>query len=225
MPVPVWNNDNIFLAIYNCLYSAYGPQRWWPARSRLEVIVGAVLTQNTSWKNVESALGNIKKHDLLSVEKIHGTGVSALAPIVRSAGCYNVKARRLKNFIDFLMREYGGSLSAMFKVSTPILRRQLLEINGLGEETVDCILLYGGRRPVFVVDAYTRRIFFRHGLIAEQAVYADIQKKCMDALPPDSALFNEYHALIVALGKTRCGKQPRCSGCPMQGVNKRCSDV
>jgi Uncharacterized protein related to Endonuclease III len=162
---------------------------------------------------------------MLSVEKIHNTDAAVLAPILRSAGYYNIKSRRLKNFIDFLVREYGGSVSAMFKAETGALRARLLSVNGLGEETVDCILLYGGARPVFVVDAYTRRIFSRHGLVDEHAAYADIQKQCMNALPPDPVLFNEYHALIVALGKQRCGKQPRCQGCPLQGMEGACHNA
>lgn len=177
-------NASIFLDLFHLLYDAYGPQYWWPAASRLEMIVGAILTQNTAWKNVESAIRNLKKQGMLSVEKIHNTDAAVLAPILRSAGYYNIKSRRLKNFIDFLVREYGGSVSAMFKAETGALRARLLSVNGLGEETVDCILLYGGARPVFVVDAYTRRIFSRHGLVDEHAAYADIQKQCMNALPP-----------------------------------------
>lgn len=204
------------LDVYKRLFSAYGPQGWWPARSRFEVIAGAILTQNTAWTNVEKAIINLKlKGALKSPAAMRAIGVSALAKLVRPAGYFNVKARRLKNFINYLFKKHGGSLARLGSLPTETLRRELLSVNGIGPETADSILLYAFRRPVFVVDAYTKRVLSQHGMAEGGASYDSVQRLFMDNLPRDEKLFNEYHALIVRLCKEYCKKGPRCGGCPL----------
>lgn len=206
----------ILTRIYKKLYKFYGPQSWWPGRSRFEIIVGAILTQNTAWPNVEKAIKNLRaKRSLSSPQQLHGLSRNKLARLIRPAGYYNVKALRLQNFTTFLMREYGGNLARMAKVPTESLRRELLGINGIGQETCDSILLYAFNRPVFVVDAYTKRIFSRHGLFTENPPYGSVQDIFMKDLPSDIKIFNEYHALIVRLGKDHCRKKPKCGRCPL----------
>lgn len=161
---------------YETLYSAWGRQHWWPARSRFEVIAGAYLTQNTSWSNVEKALASLRRAGRLNVSGIRETSLPELERMIRSAGYFRQKARRLKTFVDFLDREYAGSLNRMFEQPTPRLREQLLELNGVGPETADSILLYAGNHPVFVVDAYTRRVLERHGLIHARTTYEEIRQ-------------------------------------------------
>lgn len=212
---------NIFLEIYGKLYAFYGPQHWWPAKSRFEVIVGTILTQNTSWSNVERAISGLRKGRMLGPEKIVKADIRKLAKAIRSSGYFNLKAKRLKNFTAFLFKHYNGSLDRMFKTRTSQLRGMLLEVSGIGEETADSILLYAGNKPVFVVDAYTRRIFTRHGIISECDTYAQIQKKFTANLKSNKELFNEYHALIVSLGKKICLKKiPLCKNCPLIEVKK-----
>lgn len=200
-------------AIYHKLYKTYGPQGWWPGNTRFEVIAGAILTQNTAWSNVEKAIFNLKKAGILSPEGMRVISEKRLASLIRPAGYYNIKAKRLKNFISFLSSRYGGNLSKMGKTSTERLRTELLSINGIGPETCDSILLYAFRRPVFVVDAYTKRIFSRHGSFREDAPYGTVQEYFMDRLPRSAKLYNEYHALIVRLAKDSCKKQPHCGEC------------
>jgi len=214
-------HDNIFYEIFKKLYAFYGPQHWWPAQTRLEMIIGAILTQNTSWKNVEKAIRNIKKEGALKVRCLESIKPAKLAALIRSSGYYNIKAARVKNFIRYLQTAYQGSLSKMFSEPAAFLRDNLLSVKGLGEETVDSILLYGGKKAIFVVDAYTRRIFTRHGLVKAHDSYQEIQNTFMRHLAPDVDLFNEYHALIVALGKNICrSKQPACSECPLRNIRK-----
>ncbi len=213
--------DKIFREIYVRLYKFYGPRFWWPAKTRLEVIIGAILTQNTSWKNVEKAIKNLKKHKVLAKEKLLNIDPVELAELIKSSGYYNIKSGRLKNFITFLFEKYEGSLDKMFKEDFGILRNNLLAIKGLGEETVDSILLYAGQKAVFVIDAYTRRIFSRHRLIHECDSYQDIQNKFVRNLKSDVTLFNEYHALIVELGKNLCRKEPNCNACPLKDIPRR----
>ncbi|MBN1527325.1 MAG: endonuclease III domain-containing protein [Candidatus Omnitrophica bacterium] len=205
------------LDIYERLYSHYGPQEWWPGRTRFEVIVGAILTQNTAWTNVEKAIANIRKARLLSPAALRKIPHKDLARLIRPAGYYNIKAKRLKNFIRYLFSNYAGSLNRASRRPTEDLRKELLAVNGIGPETCDSILLYAFEKPVFVVDAYTKRIFSRHHLFGEKADYHDAQTFFMDALAHDPAMFNEYHALIVALGKEFCRKRPRCGACPLKG--------
>ncbi|MDD5558546.1 endonuclease III domain-containing protein [Candidatus Methylomirabilis sp.] len=204
------------LSLYRHLFRHFGPQRWWPARSRFEVIVGAILTQNTAWTNVEKAIAAIRIARLLNPRGIDAAPQESLARLIRSAGYYNMKAGRLKQFTRFLLTRYNGSVQRMFRTELTELRKELLGISGIGEETADSILLYAGDRPIFVVDAYTRRVLERHGLIAANTSYTGIQRLFMTHLSADSALFNEYHALLVAVGKTYCRKIARCEGCPLR---------
>ncbi|MBN2020889.1 MAG: endonuclease III domain-containing protein [Sedimentisphaerales bacterium] len=201
--------------IYNLLYKRSGPQKWWPGDTPFEVIVGAVLTQNTNWTNVEKAIANLKKAKVLSPEKLHTIKVDKLARLIRPAGYYNIKAGRLKNLIDWLFENYAGKLTALKTVATDFLRGELLSVNGVGPETADSILLYALERPVFVVDAYTARICSRHHLIDDGADYHQIQELFESNLPADVQLFNEYHALLVHLGKDFCKPKPKCQTCPL----------
>ena len=204
------------LALYRHLLRCFGPQRWWPARTRFEVVVGAILTQNTAWTNVKSAIAAMRGERLLDPREIDAAPLGRLAQVIRSSGYYNMKAERLKQFTRFFLRRYGGSLRRMFRTELVSLRQELLAISGIGEETADSILLYAGNRPIFVVDAYTRRVLRRHGLITEATPYGEIQRLFMDHLPVDPALFNEYHALLVAVGKEYCRRTPRCEVCPLR---------
>jgi endonuclease-3 related protein len=202
--------------LYHALYKSFGPQGWWPADTELECILGAILTQNTAWKNVERALGNLKKEGLISIEKLALIPTNVLAELIRPSGYFNQKAIRIKNFIRFLMENYDGDLQKMLEEDTEALREKLLVIKGIGPETADSILLYAAKKPIFVVDAYTHRILSRHGLIPEDSTYGEIQEVFMDSLPKDTQLFNEYHALFVRLGKEWCKKSPICKGCPLE---------
>jgi endonuclease-3 related protein len=206
------------MEIYHKLYQAYGPRHWWPGETSFEVMVGAILTQNTSWRNVEKAIQRLKGKAVLNPEGVHRLRKSELARLIRSSGYYRVKADRLKSLMDFLFEEYDGNLKRMKRRGLVALRKKLLGVKGIGPETADSILLYGLKKPIFVVDAYTRRVFSRHGVVSEKASYEEIQKLFMDHLALDEGLFNEYHALIVHLGKTLCKKIPRCDICPMKGV-------
>jgi endonuclease-3 related protein len=207
------------LALYEQLMSAYGPRHWWPADSPFEVCVGAILTQNTNWVNVEKAIANLKEAGLLSVDALIRVDQSALGEVIRPAGFFNVKSRRLKNFVAWLMLRSDGSLDRLFAVDWSRLRRELLAVNGVGAETADSILLYAGDQPTFVVDAYTRRLLFRLELLpAEDTGYEEVRSLFMAALPREARLFNEYHALIVQHCKERCRKKPLCDGCPLRGA-------
>ena len=203
--------------IYRLLYEKYGPQGWWPGDSELECILGAILTQNTSWKNVEKAIQNLKRFDLISAEKLNLLRNNELAELIRPSGYYNQKALKIKNFISFLSDNYKGKLENMLQEETYDLREKLLQIKGIGPETADSILLYSANKPIFVIDAYTHRIFSRHGLVPEQTNYNEMQEIFMDSLENNAEIFNEYHALIVKVGKEHCKKQkPICTGCPLE---------
>ena len=207
---------DILTDIYRRLLTAYGPRHWWPADTALEVIVGAVLTQNTNWRAVEKAIVRIKDQGLLSIPALHQTPVDELSHLVRPAGYFRLKARRLKNLIDLLAGEYSGDLERMGQLPTGQLRDKLLAVNGIGPETADSILLYAFHRPVFVVDAYTLRVMSRHRLILPKAAYGELQGLFMEHLPPDEAIFNEYHALLVQVGKRHCRRTPSCPRCPLE---------
>ena len=203
--------------IYKRLYLRFGPQHWWPGESPFEVIVGAILTQNTSWHNVEKTINNLKQAGVLSPEKLYRIPVRRLACLIKPAGYFNLKTNRLKSFMGVLFGCYNGDLKNMFRCRTVRLRQVLLEINGIGPETADSILLYAAARPVFVVDAYTRRIFLRLGLIKEGDSYGQIQNSLMGRLKRNTRVFNEYHALLVRLGKDVCTKDnPKCGICPLK---------
>lgn len=203
-------------AFYAALYRGFGPQGWWPARTRFEVIVGAILTQNTSWANVEKAIRALKADRRLTPERMRGLDTRALSRLIRPAGYFNVKARRLKGFLRHLFKRHGGSLTRFLNQDPVALREELLGICGIGPETADSILLYAARAPEFVVDAYTRRIFSRHGLVDAEISYDDLKALFTENLAPDAGLYNEYHALIVKAGKDFCKtKEPRCGPCPL----------
>lgn len=202
---------------YSLLLAAFGPQRWWPGESPFEVLVGAVLVQNTAWKNVEQAIENLREAGVLTLAGLQGLAQEEFEELIRPAGYYRVKARRLRNLLDFIESRYDGSLEQLFSTSLPTLREELLGINGIGPETADSILLYAGGLPSFVVDAYTGRVLARHGWIESEADYHAIQEEFARQLPEDPALFNEYHALLVELGKRHCKKAaPLCAGCPLE---------
>ena len=206
------------LQIYKKLLSDIGPRYWWPADSPFEVIMGAILTQNTSWKNVEKAIGALKERNMLDPIKIHTLGEKPLAKIITPSGFFNIKAQRIKNFTNFLFGHYQGSLKKMFSEDAHSLREKLLKINGIGPETADSILLYAGEKPFFVIDAYTKRILSRHKLISKNAHYDEIQELFMKNLKKDAILFNEYHALLVHVGKYYCTRVPHCENCPLKGL-------
>jgi endonuclease III related protein len=210
--------------IYDALLSSFGPQHWWPGDTPFEIMVGAVLTQNTNWGNVEKAITQLKRQGILTVEAMRDLSVDRLAEAIRPAGYFNVKAKRLKNLIDYLIGHYGGDIRRMKREPLEKLRRELLAVNGVGPETADSILLYALDKPIFVVDAYTRRFLRRHNLIGGQAEYHDIQKMFMDALPADALVYNEYHALIVRLGKETCRPSARCEACPLNRIHYAMAD-
>jgi endonuclease III related protein len=202
---------------YDALFRAYGPQRWWPGRTRFEVIVGAILTQSTSWSNVELAIKALRREKLLSADAMERVSLTRLSRLIRPSGYFRQKARKLKAFLHFLRTHYQGSLDKMFARPTSELREELLAIHGIGPETADSILLYAGNHPVFVVDAYTRRILERHQLADAKHSYEEVQRLFQQNLPLSSPLFNEYHALIVHIGKHYCRKQrPDCQQCPLK---------
>jgi endonuclease-3 related protein len=204
---------NPLLRIYRRLHQAFGPQHWWPGDTPLEVAVGAVLTQNTAWANVEKAMAVLKSRRLLSLNKLARLSPTRLAPLIRSAGFYNVKARRLAALLGWLKAQ--GGFAALNRTPTPDLRPLLLACNGVGPETADSILLYALGRPVFVVDAYTRRILSRYGLIAGDEPYETLRLMFESSLPRSPKLYNEYHALLVRLAKVNCRLRPLCDSCPL----------
>jgi endonuclease-3 related protein len=234
------------VSIYATLSEAWGRQHWWPARTRFEVIVGAYLTQNTNWTNVEIALRKLRSAGVLSAAGIRNIPLSELENLVRSSGYFRQKARWLKLFVEFLDQNYGGSLTRMFAQPTAKLREQLLTLNGVGPETADSILLYAGQHPIFVVDAYTKRIASRHGIVPETAKYEEsrlVFERALSAGPkpvthlsdllqgashrpsrmslaarsPLAQVFNEMHGLIVGVGKNHCLKsKPQCDLCPLK---------
>lgn len=201
-------------AVYKKLYRAFGPQGWWPGQTPFEVAIGAILTQNTAWTNVERAITRIKSSRSLSSAALDRLPLARLQEMIRPAGYFRVKAHRLKNFLVFLKKR--GGLAALKKLALAPCRQALLSVNGIGPETADSILLYALGKPVFVIDAYTKRIFSRHGLARADADYDQLQRFFMDHLPRRADFFNEYHALIVRLGKEYCRKtRPRCAQCPL----------
>lgn len=201
---------------YETLTQALGPMHWWPAETPFEVIVGAILTQNTAWVNVERAMANLRQERLLTPRGLERVPFARLARLVRPSGYFRQKAKKLKAFVQFLREKFAGSLERMFRTPTTELREQLLGVHGIGPETADSILLYAGNHAIFVVDAYTKRILLRHGLAGETAGYEEIRHLFESALPRDARLFNEFHALLVNVGKNWCrAKDPRCSECPL----------
>ncbi len=206
-------------AIYAHLYAHFGPQHWWPGDSRWEVMVGAILTQNTSWLNVEKALANLKQAGRLEPAEMRRTRLAVLARLIRPSGYFNLKAKKLKALVEFLFERYGGDPARLVGDELSAQRAELLKVYGIGPETADSILLYAAGKPVFVVDAYSRRICARLGLAREDASYEQLQQLFMDHLDAEVGYFNEYHALLVALGKRICTKRaPRCDQCPLNDL-------
>lgn len=201
--------------VYDRLFTTYGPQNWWPAKSPFEVLIGAVLVQNTAWTNVVKAIDRLEEADLLEPRALWNVAPDELEELIRPAGYYRVKARRLRSVLEFLLDRFDGSLDAMFAGDLSELRAALLAVNGVGPETADSILLYAGGLPTFVVDAYTRRVLARHGWIDFDADYDTIQDHFQSTLEPDASLYNEFHALFVQVGKLHCRKRSRCDGCPL----------
>ena len=206
------------MEVYHRLLRAYGPQGWWPGDSPFEIIVGAILTQATAWTNVEKAMNNLKAAGILSPEGLRDVPTHELALLIRSSGYFNVKAQRLKAFISHLWDAHNGSLDSLLNSDGLTLRRELLSIHGLGQETVDDILLYAAGKPFFVIDAYTRRIIDRVGLCVGAGSYAEYQRFFQEALPADTRLFNEYHALLVRHGKDVCRPTPLCEKCCLREI-------
>ncbi len=209
-----------FIEIYNSLSEYYGPTGWWPGDSPFEIAIGAILTQNTAWNNVERAINNLKAQNLLSPEKIVSVERKVLEEAIKPSGYFRQKAERLVIFCNYLLKNYGGKIELMGAKDTESLRKELLSIKGIGEETADDILLYACEHPIFVVDAYTRRIFSRHGLIDGNIKYKEIQEIFHKNVPKDVYTYKEYHGLIVWTGKDFCKKLPRCEKCPLNKYPK-----
>ncbi|MBF0516789.1 MAG: endonuclease III domain-containing protein [Nitrospirae bacterium] len=214
---PALSRGEFLTRLYETLYAAFGPQNWWPADTPFEVAVGAILTQNTSWGNVEKAIANLKAADALGPFIIHDMPPQRLSQLIRPSGYHNVKAARLKAFIEFLVRNYDGVIENMKVGQTAQLRASLLEINGIGPETADSILLYALEKPVFVIDAYTKRVIARHGIMDYKRPYGDFQALFHAASSLTHQVYNDYHALFVRLGKYFCKPRPVCARCPING--------
>jgi len=207
----------LLLEMYRWLSDELGLTGWWPARTPFEVAVGAILTQNTAWRNVEKSITNIRKNNLLSARSLAAVPVQRLAPLIRPSGYFRLKSQRLKNFVDFLQHEYAGSMAKMAREPADSLREELLGVTGIGPETADSILLYALGKPVFVVDAYTRRILSRHGIVVvEQMDYEELRSFFEENLPCDLTLFKEFHALLVIAGSRFCKKNALCNECPLR---------
>lgn len=211
---------NNYTKAYRLLYEYFGPQNWWPGDSPFEIMVGAILTQNTNWSNVQKAIDNLRGADLLSYPSLSLQSVDEIAQLIRPAGYYNLKARRLRNLLDMVATLYDGELDAFLEDELGSARENLLWVKGVGPETADSILLYACGHPVFVVDTYTYRVFSRHNMVEEETDYRAIQQAFERNLPRDRQLYNEYHALIVRVAGMFCKKtKPLCEQCPLQGLN------
>ncbi len=202
--------------IYERLFDAFGPQHWWPGDTPFEIAVGAILTQNTNWSNVEKAIANLKKEGLMNFRSLHASPDDRIAKLIRPSGYFNIKAKRLRNFMEFMSQEYNGSLRQMMKEALTDIRGQLLSVSGIGPETADSIILYALGKPVFVIDAYTKRVLSRHNILDYGKGYDAFQQLFHGALPEDAGLFNEYHALFVRLAKEHCRTKPLCEACPLK---------
>ncbi len=203
---------------YQKLLDHYGSRNWWPAETPFEVVIGAILTQNTNWKNVEKAIANLRQVDALTLEAILDLELAALEQLIRPSGFFRQKAERLQFFCRYLQEYHQGSLDHLFKRKLNLVREELLRLKGIGPETADSILLYAGQRPSFVVDAYTYRLFGRLGVLSGKEKYPEVRDFFMSHLPQDIQLYNEYHALIVIHCKDFCRKKPLCSNCPITDI-------
>lgn len=214
------NLEKTLLEIYNRLLKAYGPRNWWPARTRFEVIAGAILTQNVSWKNASTAVSNLKKSGLLSPLAIISAPHKQIALQIKTSRYYNQKTAKLKNFCNYLESKYNGSLNKMFSHGAETLRKELLDVNGIGKETADSILLYAGRKLSFVSDAYTKRLLERYGILNGLSSYDEIRRLFMENIPKDIYLYNEYHALIVHHCYAVCKSEPSCQTCLVKRISR-----
>jgi len=204
------------LTIYRLLFRHFGPRHWWPADSPMEMAIGAILTQNTAWRNVERAIGQLRQVIALTSAELLGLDAQRLEELIRPAGFFRQKARRLQQFAGHLQKYHAGRLESLLDQPLEQARLELLQLNGIGPETADAILLYAGGHPSFVIDAYTRRVLLRYGLIAADPGYEPLRRRFMELLPADPQLFNEYHALLVELCKTCCTRRsPACPACPL----------
>lgn len=210
---------NTLMLAFKRMLKRFGPRGWWPGETPFEVMVGAILTQNTNWGNVEHAIDNLKAENVLDPEMMLSLHTATLQRLIKPAGYFRVKAKRLTSFLKYFVERYSGCDRRMAKGDLPALREELLSVNGIGPETADSILLYALKKPSFVIDAYTKRILSRHGLCSEDDGYQELQELFMDRLPPDVPVYNEYHALIVETGKEYCRTKPRCKECPLNGWN------
>ncbi|WP_146449069.1 endonuclease III domain-containing protein [Bythopirellula polymerisocia] len=202
--------------IYRRLFEAWGPQKWWPADSPFEVMIGAILVQNTNWRNVERAIENLKSAEALSPLQLLAIELENLQELIRPAGYFRIKAQRLRSLVQFFVDEFGGEITAMQAIPMPQLREKLLAVHGIGPETADSILLYAVGQSAMVVDAYTLRVFARHGWVPHGTSYHALQAHIAQELPEDATIYNDFHALIVEVGKKHCRKTPQCEGCPLQ---------
>lgn len=203
--------------VYNVLYAVYGPQNWWPAESPFEVIIGAILTQNTAWTNVEKAIGNLKTLGMLNPADLFSSPSETIAQVIRPSGYYNRKTVRLKSFMSYFSERYNLDIGKMAELEIPVIRDELLSVKGIGEETADSIILYALNRATFVIDAYTKRIFSRTGVFTGDEKYFEMKDVFEMELEPDVKLYNEYHALIVKHAKMYCTTKPDCRECPLKG--------
>jgi endonuclease-3 related protein len=215
----------LLMTFHDRLLERYGPQRWWPGETPFEVAVGAILTQNTNWTNVEKAIASLKLAGLMEPRKLLAVDPPLLARLIRPAGYYNVKTKRLRAFLQWLLAACGGRVEALRDRPLASVREELLAVKGIGRETADSILLYAAGHPTFVVDAYTHRILRRHGLVPVETDYEEMKALFEENLARDAALFNEYHALIVACGKNHCKPRPACAGCPLEGHPHSTNDI
>jgi len=216
-PIAV-KTPNVLRKYYQSLFDHLGPQNWWPARTRLEVILGAILVQNTAWRNAALAMEHLKWGGILGLRGLRKASRKDLENAIRQAGFYRQKADTILNFLNWLDLRFDGSLNRLFSTEPALLRHELLTIKGFGPETVDTILLYAAKQPFFVADAYTRRILARHGLVHLNSSYGGVQEYLHSTLPPDPGLFNEFHALLVETGKRYCRRrEARCRECPLRG--------
>ncbi len=219
----VMNNKRVLKDIYSNLLDYYGPRGWWPGETRIEIMVGAILTQAVAWKNVEKSISALKNAGLLDLPKLAAIPATELAEIIHTSLYHRQKARKIKALIQYIQDSYQGDIDLMMQQPLKTLRCELLSVWGIGEETADSILLYAGNYPIFVVDAYTRRIFSRLGLTAATADYAQVQSFMHHNLKPDVSMYNEYHALLVAQGASKCKKsKPACNTCP---ISHFCKDL
>jgi len=213
------HSDNRISKIYKLLFKRFGPQHWWPAETRFEVIVGAMLTQNAAWSNVKKAIFNLKKAKVLTFDRLLKIDDARLKQLIRPAGYFNIKTKRLKNLLNFIKSNYKGDLRIIRRISIEKIRQELLSVNGVGKETADSIILYAFDKPIFVVDAYTRRVLSRHRLFPSDSSYDEIQAFICSNLKKNVQVYKEFHALIVRLGKEYCKKRkPLCQSCPLREI-------